>query len=86
MVPFFIHRNSQIRFDLTDKETLMPNGWSPWFAAGALDGPDASGWIVDKDGSFKHTTSFAANGIPSVIGKGGLNSAYPSDFYISVVL
>ena len=36
----------------------------------------------DKEGSFEHTTSFAANDIPSVSGKGGLNSAYPSDFYI----
>ncbi len=26
--------------------------------------------------------AFAANEIPSVSGKGGLNSAYPSDFYI----
>ena len=33
-----------------------------------------------QDGSFKHTTSFAANDIPSVSGKGGLSSAYPSDF------
>ena len=29
----------------------------------------------------KHTTSFAANDIPGVSGIGGLNAAYPSDFY-----
>ena len=37
----------------------------------------------DKDGSFKNTISLAANEIPSVSGKGGLNSAYPSDSCIS---
>jgi len=37
VVPFFIHRNSQIRFNLADKTTLMRSGWSPWFDERALD-------------------------------------------------
>ena len=36
----------------------------------------------DKDGSFKRTTSFATNEIQLFSGKGGLSSAYPSDFHI----
>ena len=39
----------------------------------------------DKDGRFKHSTSFAANDIPSVSEKDGLNFAYPCDFYIYAV-
>ena len=39
MVSFFIHRNSEIRFDLADKETLMRGGWSRCFDEGALNGP-----------------------------------------------
>ena len=43
-------------------------------ARGALNyrnRPKSSQKNKDKDGSFKHTTSFAANDIPSVSGKGG---------------
>ena len=39
--------------------------------------------LIEKQGQgwqLRHATSFAASDIPSVSGKGGLNSAYPSDF------
>ena len=44
-----------------------------------------TGRLFEKQGqeiSFKHTTSFVANDISSVSGKGGMNSAYASDCYI----
>ncbi len=54
MLLFFYRRDSRIRFDLADKETLMHSGWSPWFDEGVLEGTRD---LLDDFGKVDPTTT-----------------------------